>query len=183
MFDFSWSEIALTVIVALVFIGPKDLPVALRTLSKGVKAIRRMASEFQSHVDEMVRDADLGEVRDQFRDLKTFNIRDRFDRAIDPDRSIVRSFEPPPSLSVPPSSYAPVAEVPVLEESVSAPAILPPALGRRLARERAKWYAPAIIPPPTVTHGRRRVSLGQYPDVTEPDAHTSGVAETEEGMR
>lgn len=71
MFDFSFSEIALFVMVAMVFIRPKDLPVAIRTLSNGLKAMRRMAAEFQSHVDEMVREADLSEARDQFRDLKT----------------------------------------------------------------------------------------------------------------
>ncbi|KXV22593.1 preprotein translocase subunit TatB, partial [Gluconobacter japonicus] len=54
MFDFSFSEIALFVVVAMIFIRPKDLPVAIRTLSNGIKAMRRMAGEFQSHIDDMV---------------------------------------------------------------------------------------------------------------------------------
>ena len=93
MFDFSFSEIALFVVVAMVFIRPKDLPVAIRTLSNGIKAMRRMAGEFQSHIDDMVREADLSEARDQFRDLKNFNLRDRVTKAIDSDNSIRRSLD------------------------------------------------------------------------------------------
>ncbi len=67
MFDFAWSEIALIGVVALVLIGPKDMPVALKAVTGHVKKARRMAAEFQTHVDDMVKDADLGEVRDQIR--------------------------------------------------------------------------------------------------------------------
>jgi len=70
MFDFAWSEIALIAGVALVVIGPKDLPVALRAISGFVKKARRMAGEFQTHVDEMMRDADLKSAR--FFDAATF---------------------------------------------------------------------------------------------------------------
>ncbi|QDH13852.1 twin-arginine translocase subunit TatB [Formicincola oecophyllae] len=59
MFDFSWAEIAILVAVALIFIGPKDLPHALRALAKAMAALRRLAAEFQGHLDELVRAADL----------------------------------------------------------------------------------------------------------------------------
>lgn len=160
MFDFSWSEIAIIVIVALVFIRPADLPVALRGLSRGVRAVRRMAAEFQGHVDEMVREADMGEVREQFRDLRRFDLRTKVERAIDADGTLRRSFEPPPSLSLaPPLAPAPVLPAPE-PEPVEAPAILPPSTARRLARERERWYPPSILPPVMVQHGSRRVRLG-----------------------
>ena len=63
MFDFAWSEIALIAVVALIAIGPKDMPVAIRAVTGWIKKARRMAAEFQTHVDEMVREADLSEVR------------------------------------------------------------------------------------------------------------------------
>jgi len=180
MFDFSWSEIALIVIVALVFIGPKDLPIALRSLSKGIKTIRKMASEFQGHVDDMVREADLGEAREHFRDLKRLNLRDRVAKAVDGDHAIRDSFEMtprPPSLSAPPMSPAEtpnaVAAPPNDIPDLTGPRILPPAAGRRLARERARWYPPHIVPPPMVGHGRRRVALGvtsEAPSVEMPTA-------------
>jgi sec-independent protein translocase protein TatB len=55
MFDFAWSEIALIALVALIAIGPKDMPVAMRAVTGMIKKARRMAAEFQGHVDEMRR--------------------------------------------------------------------------------------------------------------------------------
>jgi Tat protein translocase TatB subunit len=63
MFDFAWSEFALIAVVAMIAIGPKDMPAAIRAVTGWVKKARRMAAEFQTHVDEMVREADLSEVR------------------------------------------------------------------------------------------------------------------------
>ncbi|MFT9258687.1 MAG: Sec-independent protein translocase protein TatB [Acetobacter sp.] len=98
MFDFAWSEIALIGAVALVVIGPRDLPVAMRGLAGLVKKARTLAGEFQSHVDDMVRDADLGDVRDQVRDLRNLNVRDRLMKALDSDGSLARATEPPAPL-------------------------------------------------------------------------------------
>jgi sec-independent protein translocase protein TatB len=55
MFDFAWSELGLIAVVAMILIGPKDMPLAIRSVTGWIKKARRMASEFQSHVDEMVR--------------------------------------------------------------------------------------------------------------------------------
>ena len=96
MFDFAWSEFALIGAVALVVIGPKDLPVAIRGLAKGIKKARALASEFQSHLDEVVREADLSEVRDHVRDLKNLNVRGRIMKALDGDGSLNRAVTPPP---------------------------------------------------------------------------------------
>jgi sec-independent protein translocase protein TatB len=88
MFDFAWSEIALVGIVALIAIGPKDLPVAIKTVADLVKKARRMAGEFQTHVDEMVREANLGEVRDQFNDLRRMDIKGKILDAVDGDKTL-----------------------------------------------------------------------------------------------
>jgi sec-independent protein translocase protein TatB len=88
MFDFAWSEIALVGIVALIAIGPKDLPVAIKTVAELVKKARRMAGEFQTHVDEMVREANLGEVRDQFNDLRRMDIKGKILDAVDGDKTL-----------------------------------------------------------------------------------------------
>jgi sec-independent protein translocase protein TatB len=92
MFDFAWSEIALIAAVALVVIGPKDLPVALRAISGFVKKARRMAGEFQTHVDEMMRDADLKDVKDSFNQIRNFDFRGTVEKAIDPDHSLRNTF-------------------------------------------------------------------------------------------
>ncbi|MBO1360589.1 twin-arginine translocase subunit TatB [Acetobacter sacchari] len=95
MFDFAWSEFALIGMVALLVIGPKDMPTAIRAVARMVRKARGLATEFQSHVDEMVREADLGEVRDHVRDLRNFDVRGRVMRAVDGDGKIRRAFDDP----------------------------------------------------------------------------------------
>ena len=119
MFDFAWSEILLIGLVALIVIGPKDLPVAAKSLAKVLKKIRGVAGEFQSHVDEMVREADLSEVRDHVRDLRSMDVRGRIMKAIDSDGSMARTLAPPPALNAPPAGPRALDRLP-------APGILPP---------------------------------------------------------
>lgn len=88
MFDFAWTEIALVGVVALIAIGPKDLPAAIKTVAGFVKKARKMASEFQGHVDEMVREANLSEVRDQLSELRSFDIKREIEKAVDEDGSM-----------------------------------------------------------------------------------------------
>src|SRR6185437_8676475 len=92
MFDFAWSEIALIAAVALIAIGPKDMPVAIRAVSTWIKKARRMAAEFQTHVDEMVRDADLADVRNSINEIRNFDIKGTVERAVDPDGSLRSTF-------------------------------------------------------------------------------------------
>ena len=101
MFDFAWSEIALIGIVALLFIGPKDMPVAIRTITNLLKKGRKLAGEFQSHVDEMVREADFGEARDQLRQLRSFNVRGQIMKALDEDGSLKRTLQQNPLATTP----------------------------------------------------------------------------------
>src|ERR1700761_459387 len=96
MFDFAWSEIALIGVVALIAIGPKDLPVAMKTISELIKKARRMAGEFQTHVDEMVREADLGEVRDSINQIRNFDLKGVIKRTIDEDGSLERTLKDDP---------------------------------------------------------------------------------------
>ena len=95
MFDFAFSEIALIGVVALIAIGPKDMPVAVKAISDTVKKLRRMAGEFQGHVDEMLRDADLGDVKTSIDELRSLNPRSMVQRAIDPDGSVRSAFADP----------------------------------------------------------------------------------------
>jgi sec-independent protein translocase protein TatB len=104
MFDFAWSEIALIGIVALIAIGPKDLPVAMKTISDFVKKARRMAGEFQTHVDEMVREANLHEVRDQFNEIRNFDFKGAIAKTIDEDGSLRRTMTEDPFTSTSPSA-------------------------------------------------------------------------------
>ena len=92
MFDFAWSEIALIAVVAMIAIGPKDMPVAIRAVTGWIKKARRMAAEFQTHVDEMVREADLSEVRASINEIRNFDIRGEIEKTVDADGSIRATF-------------------------------------------------------------------------------------------
>jgi len=66
MFDIGWDELLLIALVALVVIGPKELPSVLRTLGAWVAKARNLAGEFRSHVDEMLREAQVDEMKREF---------------------------------------------------------------------------------------------------------------------
>lgn len=162
MFDFAWSEIGLIAAVALVLIGPKDLPVAIRSVTDLVRKARRMASEFQSHVDEMVREANLGDVRDQITKLRNFDIRSEIEQAVDPDNSLRDTFASNPL--EPAAVHTPEGDVAVAEAATvteadaepapaaapakpDAPAFVPPGLVPALPAVAGDAEAPAFIPP------------------------------------
>lgn len=163
MFDFAWSQIALIAVVALIAIGPKDMPIAIRAITNTIKKARRMAAEFQTHVDDMVREANLHEVKDQFNDIRNFNIRDTIEKTVDPDGSIRNTFASDPLSPTP----APVPEVtagelasavpspaespqPTPPEKPLAPSFIPPGLippQPVIAQEPTSPDPPAFIPP------------------------------------
>src|ERR671921_1402714 len=69
MFDMSWGEVMVIGAVALIVIGPKDLPKALRTIGQMTAKVRRMASEFQTQFNDAMREAELDEVKSQIQGI------------------------------------------------------------------------------------------------------------------
>lgn len=68
MFDIGASEFLLIVVVAVVVIGPKDLPVALRTAGRWIAKIRRVSGHFRSGIETMIREAELEEMERKWRE-------------------------------------------------------------------------------------------------------------------
>ncbi len=92
MFEIGWSELMLIGIVALIVIGPKELPSVLRTVGRTVGKLRRMAGEFQGQFQEALREADIAEMRKEISDV-TDTARSSFTsvgagQAFDPLKSI-----------------------------------------------------------------------------------------------
>jgi sec-independent protein translocase protein TatB len=69
MFDIGWSELLLIGIVALIAIGPKELPGVLRTVGQWTGKLRRMAAEFQNQFHEAMREAELADLKKQVDDV------------------------------------------------------------------------------------------------------------------
>src|SRR6185437_7792448 len=146
MFDFAWSEIMLIGAVALIAIGPKDMPAAIRSVTGMIKKARRMAAEFQTHVDEMVREANLDEVRSHFNEIRNFDVRGAIERAVDSDGSLRNTFASNPlePTIIPPR---PVEEVTVIEAPADVVIGPPEAPAAPAAIAPPEPRAPAFIPP------------------------------------
>ena len=95
LFDLGWSELLLIGVVALVFIGPKDLPKALRVAGFWVRKARTLSREFQSSIDQMIREADLEDIRRDLKQASELNLDQEFRRTIDPTGSLEESLKSP----------------------------------------------------------------------------------------
>ena len=159
MFGFSWAEIGLIMAVALIAIGPKDLPVAIRTVTAMMKKARGMAAEFQGHVDEMMRDANLSEVKQEIDKLRRFDFKSAAENTIDPDGmmrdTMARSFDVPNMAAAPAAASEPGT---VSEAAESAQVVAKPPSEYELGAgfvpptvvADALVEAPAFIPPDAV---------------------------------
>jgi sec-independent protein translocase protein TatB len=65
MFDIGWGELVVIGVVALIVIGPKELPALLRTLGQGMAKLRHMAADFQGQFNDAMREAELDDLRKQ----------------------------------------------------------------------------------------------------------------------
>ena len=70
MFDIGWSELVVIGVVALIVIGPKELPGVLRTIGQWMGKVRRMAAEFQGQFNEAMREAEMADLKKSFDDIK-----------------------------------------------------------------------------------------------------------------
>ena len=94
-FDIGWPELLLIGVVALVVIGPKDLPRALRVCGYWVRKARTLSREFQSSVEQMVREAELEEMRQNLKKATEFDVEKEINKTIDPDGKLTESIRPP----------------------------------------------------------------------------------------
>jgi sec-independent protein translocase protein TatB len=108
LLDFGWSELLLIGVVALVFIGPKDLPKAMRVAGFWIRKARSLSREFQSSIDQMIREAELDDIRQELKKAGEIDLDHEFHHTIDPTGALEESLRPPelPDFSAP---KAPVA--------------------------------------------------------------------------
>jgi sec-independent protein translocase protein TatB len=135
--DFGMSELLLIGVVALVFIGPKDLPKALRVAGFWFRKARTLSREFQTSVEQMIREAELDEMRQELKKATEIDLEKQFRETIDPTGSLAESLKPPelPKFS---DAYLPTAPAP---EAQPQPAAEMP------EREAAEPAVPTIAPP------------------------------------
>jgi sec-independent protein translocase protein TatB len=103
MFDLSWTEILLIGTAAIIFIGPKELPNALRTLGQWAGKARALARDFQGSVDDMIRESDIQKIKSEVDKLGSGDLTRQIEQSIDPKGDLNKAFAPPEfSLDSPP---------------------------------------------------------------------------------
>ena len=90
MFDFGWQEFLVIAFVLVLVVGPKDLPKVLKTVTKYIRNMRQMASEFQRGIEKMADEADL---KDSFNELKNNNIDKTIQSHLDPDNEVTKALQ------------------------------------------------------------------------------------------
>ena len=135
--DFGMSELLLIGVVALVFIGPKDLPKALRVAGFWFRKARTLSREFQTSVEQMIRDAELDEMRQELKKATEIDLEKQFRETIDPTGSLAESLKPP---ELPKFSDTGLQAAPALEAQPQPAAEMP-------EREAAEPAVPTIAPP------------------------------------
>jgi sec-independent protein translocase protein TatB len=120
MFDIRWSELLVIAVVALIVIGPKELPSVLRTVGQWTTKIRRMAGEFQSQFQEAMREAEMADLKKHADDLN--KAAQSLTKPLDPSDYLGKLDEPQPS--PPTTTGIPVTKVESapLAEPASSPA-------------------------------------------------------------
>lgn len=94
MFDLSWSEILVVLIVALVVVGPKDLPRLMHMMGRWMGKARNMANEFRKSFDEMARQAELDELRKEIAALRAERPLSDLDRPVEHGIAPANSHDP-----------------------------------------------------------------------------------------
>jgi sec-independent protein translocase protein TatB len=95
MFDIAWSELLLIAVVALIFIGPKELPQVLNNLGRAAAKLRRSADEFRRHFEESMRESGYEDVHKNIQDLRALNPGNQIKETI--DRAISQDYTPKPA--------------------------------------------------------------------------------------
>jgi sec-independent protein translocase protein TatB len=127
MFDLGWGELLVVGVVALVVLGPKELPNALRTVSNLTRAARKLAGEFQSGINEIVREAELEDARKAAQSISKGSISQAIEKAVDPSGEMKSTVADVQKDVKSISSAAPVGPVippsPVIDPSPTKPAL------------------------------------------------------------
>jgi len=142
MFDIGWSEMAVIMLVALVVIGPKDLPRLARSLGQWVAKGRAMAREFQRSLEDMAREAELDDVKREIEKVGRTNIRETIEKSIDPTGELGKAFDPTPNRSTPAAKVDGVKAA--ASPAVNGGAKPEPVAAANSEREAAAKSAPAV---------------------------------------
>ena len=93
MFGMGWWELSIVGLITIIILGPKELPFAMKSLAKVMRKARRLASEFQGHVDDIVKEAEIGDIQKTVRSLQQKDIGGVIENTISPIKHVKSEIE------------------------------------------------------------------------------------------
>jgi sec-independent protein translocase protein TatB len=140
MFEIGWGELLVIGIVALIAIGPKELPGVLRMVGQWMGKVRRMASEFQNQFNEAMREAEMADLKKQVEEMSAAAV-SKFEDPLETARKEIEgAMDDKPAAAAPPAD-AGAASAP------SPPPAPPSEAPASTAASQADSTAPAATPP------------------------------------
>jgi sec-independent protein translocase protein TatB len=91
MLDIGWPELLIVALVTIMVVGPKELPRVLRTVTQMMRKVRAMASEFQSGIDDLAREAELDDLKKDIEKTASTDIAGELENQIDPTGEVSKS--------------------------------------------------------------------------------------------
>lgn len=134
MFDIGWSELLVVAVVAIIFVGPKDLIPMLRTAGQQIGKLKRMASEFQGQFNEALREAELDSVKRDVEKAVSFDPLRSIKADVDKELKDIQSSDRKPAASEQKSDKPAAIDKPAAEAAASS--------GETQARKPAKPRKP-----------------------------------------
>ncbi|GAA3853257.1 Sec-independent protein translocase protein TatB [[Pseudomonas] carboxydohydrogena] len=146
MFDIGWSELVVIGVVALIAIGPKELPGVLRMIGQWVGKARRMASDFQGQFNEAMREAEMADIKKSFDDISAAS------RDLHPTKLLAsleehaREREQEEQRSAQATSDTPAADMPPIDTASASEPAATPVEGQASALMKETPDAPPTAP-------------------------------------
>lgn len=91
MLDIGWPELLIVALVTIMVVGPKELPRVLRTVTQMMRKVRAMASEFQSGIDDLAREAELDDLKKDIEKTASTDLAGELENQIDPAGEVTKS--------------------------------------------------------------------------------------------
>jgi sec-independent protein translocase protein TatB len=153
MFGLGWGEMVVIGIVALIAIGPKELPTVLRTLGQWMGKVRRMANEFQGQFQEALREAEFADLKKHADDISSsVSEFSNLDPLADIQKDVEREFAETPAAETKPAetpnaeAAAPASGAP-LPDGATLPAAVLPAIDVPLPEQPPALTGADFLPP------------------------------------
>jgi sec-independent protein translocase protein TatB len=91
MLDIGWVELSIIALITILVVGPKEIPRVLRTVTQVMRKVRGMASEFQSGIDDLAREAELDDLKKDIEKTASKDFASELENTIDPTGEVTES--------------------------------------------------------------------------------------------